>query len=105
MKNDCLNCGAPLQDQKFGPPPDFCSSKCRHDFRNRRMKRGALAYDLVMNWRFRRGQDGDAAYKLLCRAAATWNQEDKADREGRRSFQTYDQVIQAHPYLSRIDMV
>lgn len=68
------------------------------------MTRGALAYDVLMNWRFRRG-DAKEAMNLLCRMAATWNQEDKNDRDGRRSFQTLEQVIQAHPHYSRIDMI
>ena len=105
MKDDCLECGKELVTQKFGPPPDFCSTKCRNDFRNRRTRRGALAYDLVMNWRFNRGEEGNKAYNLLCRFAATWNQEDKEERDGRRSYQKVDDVIQARPHMSRVDML
>ncbi len=104
MSEDCLNCGKELVTQKFGPPPDFCSKKCRQEFRNRRMIRGALAYDVLMNWRFRR-QSGKEALNLLCRMAATWNQEDKEERDGRRSFQKLDDVIQSNPHYSRVDMV
>lgn len=106
MTSHCTECGAAVAVPKSGPTGSFCSSPCRQAHRNRRMRRGAIAYDLLMNWRFQRGKKGgDAALKTLCRAAATWNQEDKAERGGRKSYRMMAVVVMDYPEFQSIDMV
>ena len=105
MSRECLECGGSIPKRKTGKPAEFCSGPCRQSWKNRRMLRGAIIYDLVMDWRFNRGDTGPDALKLLCKAAATFNHEDKTERDGRRSNRRYDDVRLAYPEFQSIDMV
>jgi hypothetical protein len=58
----------------------FCCAKCRKDFNNQRMRRGAMLYDLVMSGRFDR-QDfketcSDSLITEISKFATMWRQED-----------------------------
>lgn len=101
----CVECGGEVKRGKRGPIAEFCSNECRQTWKNRRMLRGAILYDLVMDWRFNRAGTGPEALKLLCKAAATFNQEDKRDRDGRRSNRRYDDVRLDYPEFQSIDMI
>lgn len=102
---NCIECGKAIEQKKHGPPAEFCSEPCRQNWRNRRMARGAILYDLVMAWRFDRKGTGPDAFALLCKAAASFNYEDKNERGGRRSYRRYRQVAEDNPHFFTIDMV
>lgn len=80
----CRECGKPLDpDRKANP--EFCATACRIAWRNRRMSRGAELYDLFMAMRYDREQAKlYGLWKLMCRMASKWNEEDKA--AGRQSY-------------------
>ena len=66
---------------------EFCSAACRAAHNNRRAIRGALIYDLLMTWRFDRGDGKDSAARdLMGRAAAAFKAEDDRDRDSRQSW-------------------
>lgn len=81
----CQECGHEIlltQASRF-----LCSDPCRTAFNNRRKKRGAEIYDLVMAWRYERGlAKALGLFKLICRLASVWRQEDRDEREGRNSW-------------------
>ena len=95
----CLECGEPFQSAKG----DFCSTSCRHDFNNRRKRRGAELYDLYMAHRFERTLAKKLrVFQAINRMASNWRQEDKERREGRRSWRAPRAVLEERPYLRAI---
>jgi len=94
----CLECG--WQHARKG---EFCSVRCRTDFNNRRKARGAELYDLFMVLRFDRPLAKLlGVYQLVCRMASVFREEDRAKREGRRSWRRPQAVIEERPYLKTI---
>lgn len=45
-KHSCKECNGPFESRQYNA--DFCTNACRSAFNNRRMKRGAVLYDLLM---------------------------------------------------------
>lgn len=91
-QHQCPECGQATSGQRAR----FCSTSCRMAFNNRRMQRGAQAYDLFRALR----RERDTAKKLniwteLCRLELIWQEEDEAARPGRRSY-IAPQVALAH---------
>lgn len=104
-KRVCRECGSEVVQSRKGPTSDFCSVKCRQAWKNRRMQRGAMLYDAIMNWRFNRKNGNDkAAWQAITRMAATFNQEDKDQRDGRRSYRPLKDVLQDNPWINSIHM-
>jgi len=81
----CLECDSPISARRAGQ--EFCKPACRQTFNNRRMQRGAEAYDLFRALRRERG-DAKALniWTELCRLELKWQMEDEAQRPGRRSY-------------------
>ncbi len=82
MTKVCDECGEPHKSKGR-----FCGTPCRQAFNNRRLQRGAQVYDLVYAMRY----DRDSAKTLgvwaeLCRVVEQWNQEDKAEHGGRKTY-------------------
>lgn len=76
-KRTCANCGAEFEAKR--PEAENCSDKCRKARNNRRMTRGAEAYDVLMNMRFERGAaKEEKLWSLLCAMASEWKAEDEA---------------------------
>lgn len=74
----CRECGMRLGSNRK-PGIEFCDVKCRIAWRNRRSSRGAELYDLFMAMRYDRGLAKVYGFwKLMCRMAQAWNDEDKA---------------------------
>lgn len=97
-KVPCLECGAPFAPKT--PHGEFCSSRCRRAFNNRRAVRGAELYDLFMALRFERElATGLKLWKLLNRMAAGFRAEDVRRRGGRKSWRSARRVIERRPYL------
>lgn len=94
----CLECGEAFHR---GPrAAEFCSRKCVRAWNNRRMVRGAELYDLLMVTRF----DRDAAHRFkvwrtVNRLASVFRDEDKAARDGRRSWRRLRAVMEGKPFL------
>lgn len=93
MAKTCKECGAEFTSRQHNA--DFCGSPCRATFNNRRMKRGAILYDLEMSRQF--DPKAFAASKLAGRAdelIARWREEDatrKHDRTWKRPYEVmYD---------------
>ena len=71
----------------------FCSDKCKRDFNNRRLKRGAVVYDAFMALRYDRGwAKAVGLWQLLCAIAAEWRAEDR--EQGRDSYIRPDQWVE-----------
>lgn len=81
----CLECAAPMSAARQGQI--FCSTPCRHAFNNRRLQRGAELYDLFRALRRERGTAKEMnLWTQMCRLELKWQQEDEAQRPGRRSY-------------------
>ncbi|TPM06972.1 transcriptional regulator [Mesorhizobium sp. B2-3-7] len=94
----CLECGGPRS-----PKAEFCSAGCRTDFNNRRKARGAELHDLYMAHRFDRANAKTAGVlQAMNRMASNWREEDKARRDGRRSWRATSEVLAERPYLRGI---
>jgi len=94
----CLECAKPKQERG-----DFCSTRCRQKFNNRRKLRGAELYDLYMALRFEREAAKDlGVFQLINRMASNFRQEDKDERAGRRSWRKTQSVIEERPYLRAV---
>lgn len=81
----CLECGNRITAPRNGQ--EFCSSRCRLSFNNRRMQRGAELYDLFRA--LRRERDTAKAMNLwthICRLELAWQTDDESKRPGRRSY-------------------
>lgn len=79
----CRECGHLIASADR--PRDFCCTACRRKFNNRRMLRGAVLYDALMELRFDRKR-ATGTLSLLCRMASVYRAEDKHQRGGRRSW-------------------
>lgn len=45
-KHTCIECSGPFESRQYNA--SFCGDACKRTFNNRRAKRGAILYDLVM---------------------------------------------------------
>ena len=84
--NQCLECGTEIKRKtSHGRPVKFCSTEHRKAWNNRRMTRGAILYDEIMKWRFDRANNKDAV-TTMAQIASMFRDNDKRDRDGRRSW-------------------
>ena len=96
----CLECGG-----ASGSKGDFCSRACKDTFGNRRKRRGAELYDLYMAHRWDRltaRQMG--VLQAMNRLASDFRDEDRREREGRRSWRKPAEVLAERPYLKSVRM-
>lgn len=95
----CRECGAAYVSARA--EGGFCSARCRAAWNNRRAKRGAEAYDLLMALRYDRALARRLKiWRLLCRMAMQFRAEDQAARAGRPSWRDPRLVLAERPYLS-----
>jgi hypothetical protein len=97
FKRYCRECGEAFLAQRY--TGEFCTSRCRTLFNNRRAERGRDLHDLVMEWRFERDRAG-AAQTLISKLAAQFKLEDERERGGRRSWNSIDNVLARNPRLA-----
>lgn len=94
----CIECG-----REFVPRTadnDFCNGGCQKLFLNRRAVRGAAFYDLVMTLRFDRPVATKLkVWKLLCRMAKDYHDEDLRERGDRRTFRHPRKALANKPWL------
>lgn len=94
----CEECGTPYGSSEAHS--QFCGTQCRRDFNNRRATRGAELYDLFMELRFnRKGAQKMGVWRLLCRMAMHFRDEDHQARAGRKSWRPARSVLEKRPYL------
>lgn len=94
----CRECGATFCAQRYGQ--EFCGPGCRRSFHNRKARRGAQLYDLMMALRFERPRPKElGAWSLLCRFAAACKAADDRERAGRRSWDGIDRVRSRNAHL------
>jgi hypothetical protein len=75
---------------------EHCGDACRKAWNNRRMCRGAELYDAFMTLRYERGYAKVVgAYKLMCRLAYYWRQDDK----NRKTWNDLAKMVEAKPFL------
>ena len=81
----CRECGTKfeLAETRHGGAQTaqrFCSTLCRKTWNNRRMTRGAEAYDVICGIRRERATaKAEDLWTVLCRLEATWREEDERD--------------------------
>ena len=92
LKNGrCAECGAAFTAQRGSAR--FCSRKCGANYNNHRAMRGAALYDVLMHLRYDRGDaESSRSWSLLCRLAARFRDEDHRERDGRRSWESIQEV-------------
>lgn len=83
----CQECQKPIWGRV-----KFCSADCRKRFNNRRMRRGAIIYDLAMIWRKHRRE---GSMEVLCRQLGLFIDQDKED--GRKSFNDDPEIVFPEP--------
>lgn len=94
----CLDCGEAFASAITSA--EFCGNACRMAFNNRRAKRGAEIYDLVMALRHDRATATLLkVWRLINRLASIYRDEDRAERAGRRSWRHPAEIIARRPYL------
>lgn len=97
-KGECDECGEAFVSSR--PHAEFCCNHCRRTFNNRRALRGAELYDLLMALRYDRETAKTLkVWRAFCRLAAMFRAEDKADREGRKSWRHPKKIIERRPYI------
>lgn len=83
-----------------GRSKDFCSDTCRHRFNNRRRVRGADLYDLKMAERYERDDAGELnLLSKMNRLCASWREEDRQRRGGRRSWGDWRGWLERNPWV------
>lgn len=84
---NCRECGATFDATRRARV--FCGTLCRMTFNQRRRERGAILYDLFMAQRFERDTATEkGTWSSMCRIAGAFRDEDTAQREGRKSWQS-----------------
>ena len=104
----CLECGGAFTPRAVpgNHQPEFCSNACRSLFNNRRKRRGAEFYDLIMAHRFEREEAQQLrVLSKINRLASIYRQQDKDARSARRSWRKANEVIGERPYLSSVTIV
>jgi predicted nucleic acid-binding Zn ribbon protein len=84
-QHHCQECGAPYTRAKHAAQQSFCSTECRKAFNNRRMRRGAVLYDLYMGARYQRATLA-GNISTMATVARVFREEDEAMRAGRPSW-------------------
>ena len=96
MARKCCNCGTPLGKTDWRAR--FCGPRCKREFNNRQATRGATAYPFIMAMRCDRAEATRLkAWGTLCDLAAKWREEDKVQREGRKSWHPLPVVLDRLP--------
>lgn len=94
----CLECGEAFPRRRSDA--EFCGRKCVRAWNNRRMTRGAELYDLLMVARFDRERATKfKVWRTINRLAAHFREEDKARRDGRRSWRRLRAVMESKIFL------
>jgi hypothetical protein len=87
--NECGEAYTPRRCDEY-----FCSTPCRKDFENRAMVRGRDLYTLFMVMRYERGLARlRGVWGVACALARRWREEDERERAGRKSWYSYDKVM------------
>lgn len=98
----CRECGGGIVGDRG---KEFCRAECRSAFHNRRKRRGADLYDLLMAQRFDRdAAQHEGAWSFLCRMAAEFRAEDERERGGRRSWDSVSAVKARHPDVAAVKL-
>jgi hypothetical protein len=85
IKCHCAECGVEFARKRI--TAEYCSTECRKAFNNRRAVRGAALYDLFCAMRRERSEAKELGiWSEMCRLELRWNEEDAAEREGRKSY-------------------
>jgi len=81
----CVECGC--QHHTARAETQFCGAECKKVWNNRRAQRGVQIYDLMMTVRHDRSWATlHGVWSRATRLLQMWRDEDKRDREGRRSW-------------------
>lgn len=88
-KRECRECGASLQGRHHRTK--FCNNGCKETFNNRRWARGTEIYDFLMSRRFERAHESEAR-SFLDALASGYREQDKAARDGRKSWVTFEEA-------------
>ena len=90
----CIECGTAYRAAR--KDAEFCSSPCRIAHSNRRSERGKMLYDVLMiNFYDRKFRALLDAWTRSSRLCAHWRRQDKAEREGRRSWRNPTKVAES----------
>lgn len=93
----CIDCGAAFVPTR--KDAEFCSAPCRTEFNKRRQLRGMILYDLMMiNRNERKLAKAAKVWFLITRLCMYWRDQDKADRDGRRSWRKAEKVLEANAW-------
>jgi hypothetical protein len=104
-KHTCTECGTEFTPGRKNE--HFCSTACRKAFNNRRAVRGAILYDAVMAKRYdRKGEFTGLSEKelrnIVDHLAMAWNEDDKVNRDGRRSYANINDWINKNPWFKAL---
>lgn len=96
MARNCCSCGMHIDKTDYRAR--FCSMECKRSFNNRQAVRGATMYPFIMTMRYDRTEATRLkAWGTLCDLATKFRDEDKAEREGRRSWHKLSVVLDRLP--------
>lgn len=93
-KVHCVECAAVVETKK--DTTRFCGAACRMAWNNRRRDRGAQLYDLFRAMRRERGKAAEMGlWSIACALELSWQEEDQAERPGRRSYLDAKAAVEA----------
>lgn len=92
----CCECGSGFSSE--ATIQIFCKAECRTIHNNRRRKRGALLYDLFMSMRWNPIK-AKGVWSAMCKLTDEWKEEDRREREGRKSWKDRILFLEKRPYL------
>jgi len=88
----CAECGETFAAKR--DHANFCSTKCRKTWNNRRATRGAELYDLFMALRYdRKWSSTVGMWQLICRLASEWK---RMDNEAGRTYVRPEKWLEAN---------
>jgi hypothetical protein len=98
----CSECGETFETQSHNPSK-FCCSSCRKTWQNRRMLRGAILYDMMMEHRYnRKAEDSSEIRNVMYSLLAEWRAEDQEERIGKRTWLDPRAWIAKNPWLKAL---
>lgn len=91
----CNECGASYTPHRCDEL--FCSTKCRKDWNNRAMVRGAELYHFFMAHRYERDAAKEiGAMGFMTQIAQRWHDQDKTKRAGRKTWYSPKRMAEKH---------
>lgn len=106
--SQCRECGNDYTPRTGRGRPNtvFCASACGKRHANRRMSRGIILYDLMMQNRYNRKETDPMKMRgIMARVTQSYRDEDIAERDGRQSWDDLADIMEKVCHLRYVARV